>query len=255
MPDPNITLTTDFGTNSAYVAALKGAILSVNPAARLVDLSHQVPPQDVRHTAYFLEAAVPYFPPGTIHVVVVDPGVGSGRALLCIETAGQRLLAPDNGCWTFLPEPSAVYRLANARYWRHQVSDTFHGRDILGPAAGHVSLGVAPAQLGPRLADWVRIHEPQPRRSPDGWIGEVVYIDHFGNLITNLKGDVLAENANRVCVAGCEVAARGRTYSDVEPGCALTLISSGGHVEIAVNLGNAAQRLGAKVGAVVRIFV
>src|SRR5712692_570889 len=122
MPDPIVTLTTDFGEESPYVAAMKGVILGINPNARLVDLSHQIPPQVVRHAAFFLASAIPYFPPGVIHVCVVDPGVGSDRALLCVEVAGHRLLVPDNGCWTELANPSGqapiVIRLADPRYWR-----------------------------------------------------------------------------------------------------------------------------------------
>src|SRR5262249_9589719 len=122
MPDPLITLTTDFGEESPYVAAMKGVILGINPAARLLDLTHQVPPQDVRHAAFFLAGAVPYFPPGTIHLAVIDPGVGTARAALYVEADGQRLLAPDNGCWTSLLKPASpaprVIRLAEPRYWR-----------------------------------------------------------------------------------------------------------------------------------------
>src|SRR5689334_23663128 len=147
-----VTLTTDFGGGSSYVAAMKGALLTVNPAARLVDLSHDLPPQDLVATAYFLADALPWFPTGTIHVVVVDPGVGTERHLLCVEWRGQHLLVPDNGCWTALiadNERPTVHRLAERRFWRPEVSATFHGRDILAPVAGHLSLGVAPADLGP----------------------------------------------------------------------------------------------------------
>src|SRR5262245_1661250 len=130
MSHPLITLATDFGEASPYVAAMKGVILGLNPDARLLDLSHAIPPQDLRHAAFFLRSALPYFPPGTLHVVVVDPGVGTERAALCVEAAGQRLLAPDNGCWTewarTAPEPPRVWRLAEPRYRRAEVSATFH---------------------------------------------------------------------------------------------------------------------------------
>src|SRR5688572_122741 len=125
---------------------MKGVLLGVHPSVRILDLSHQIPPQDVRHAAFFLAAAIPYFPAHVLHVVVVDPGVGSERALLYVETDGHRLLAPDNGCWTELARaaarPPIVIRLAEPRYWRPEVSATFHGRDILAPVAGHLSLGV-----------------------------------------------------------------------------------------------------------------
>ena len=191
MADPIITLTTDFGEDSPYVAALKGVLLGLNPAARLVDLSHQIPPQDVRHAAYFLANALPYFPPGALHVVVVDPGVGSERALLYVELGGQKILAPDNGCWTLLPgaEGAAVgyIRLVQERPLAPDISATFHGRDILAPVAGHLSLGTIPEELGPPLEDWVRLEVPVPRSGLNRIAGEVVFIDHFGNLITPIS--------------------------------------------------------------------
>src|SRR5436305_6475893 len=166
MPDPIITLTTDFGEDSPYVAAMKGVILGINPAVRLVDLSHQIPPQDVRHAAFFLASAIPCFPLGVIHVVVVDPGVGTDRALLYVDVAGHRLLLPDNGCWTLLARqaerPPSVLRLAESRFWRQVVSATFHGRDILAPVAGHLSLGVEPPSLGPVATSWVELAFPEP---------------------------------------------------------------------------------------------
>src|SRR5262249_13282859 len=166
MSDPIITLTTDFGDESPYVSAMKGVILSVNPAARLVDLSHRVPPQDLRYTAFFLAASIPYFPPEAIHVVVVDPGVGTERALLYVEVENRRLLTPDNGCWTRLAEtasgPPTVIRLTQQRYWRQSVSATFQGRDILAPVAGHLSLGVPSATLGIPSAHWVRLEQNLP---------------------------------------------------------------------------------------------
>src|SRR5258708_2611532 len=146
MHDPIITLTTDFGEDSPYVAAMKGGILGINSCARLLDLSHQIPPQDVRHASFFLAAAIPYFPSDVLHVIVVDPGVGTDRALLYVVVQGHRLLVPDNGCWTELERgaigPPKVLRLAEQRYWRQEVSATFHGRDILAPVAGHLSLGL-----------------------------------------------------------------------------------------------------------------
>src|SRR5262249_13655783 len=192
MSHPLITLATDFGEASPYVAAMKGVILGLNPDARLLDLSHAIPPQDLRHAAFFLAGAVPYFPPGVIHVVVVDPGVGTDRALLHIDLGGHRLLAPANGCWTFLAErlgvAAVVPRLEEARYWRPEVSATFHGRDILAPAAAHLSLGVKPSELGPVMEKWVGLPWPAPTRTPDGWQGEVIFVDGFGNLISNIPG-------------------------------------------------------------------
>lgn len=257
MPDAIITLTTDFGEGSPYVAALKGVILATNPAARILDLSHHIPPQDLRHTAFFLAAAFPYFPAEVLHVVVVDPGVGSGRALLYVQTAGHRLLVPDNGCWTDLarndPAP-LVIRLAEQRYWRPCVSRTFHGRDILAPVAGHLSLGVDPRQLGPVVTEWVRL-DPRPVAArAEGWFGEVVFVDHFGNLITNLPGSLWREHGARVFVAEHEVLTRVATYAEAPAGTTVVLQSSTEVLEVAVTQGSAAALLQARVGTPVRVL-
>jgi S-adenosyl-L-methionine hydrolase (adenosine-forming) len=255
-----ITLTTDFGEDSPYFAALKGVILVTNPRARLLDLSHNIPPQEVRHAAFFLASAIPYFPRDVIHVVVVDPGVGSERALLYVEAGGHRLLVPDNGCWTPLsdlaPSPPRVRKLAEPRYWRSSVTATFHGRDILAPVAGWLSRGLNPELLGPSLTDWVRLEWPVPRLEPDRLAGEVLFVDHFGNLITNVPGEALAAFAGRpvrITVGPEEVRRRVRTYAEVEPGTTVALVSSGGLLEVAVNQGNAADRLRARVGTPVTV--
>jgi S-adenosyl-L-methionine hydrolase (adenosine-forming) len=260
MSDPLITLTTDFGEESPYVAAMKGVILGINPAARLVALTHQVPPQDVWYTLFFLAGAVPYFPAGTLHVVVVDPGVGSGRAILYVEVEGQRLLVPDNGCWTSLRKPRGpaprVIRLAKPRYWRRPVSATFHGRDIFAPVAAHLSLGVDPANLGPPVTEWAEASLPRPKLRPDRLAGEVVFVDHFGNLITNIPGKALARFAGspvRIRAAGHDVPRLIHTYSDVVPGELAALVSSAGTLEVAVYGGSAAKQLQAGVGAGVEV--
>lgn len=252
MADPIITLTTDFGEDSPYVAAMKGVILSINPAARLIDLSHQIPPQDVRHAAFFLAESIPYFPPEAIHVVVVDPGVGSERALLDVEVEAHRLLVPDNGCWTMLKSTSPrVIRLAERKYWRAEVSSTFHGRDILAPVAAHLSLGLDPTLFGPVVNSWEHLELAAARRLPDGVSGEVVFVDHFGNLITNIPAALVERPPTKLVVGGqkCADFTWERTYADAEPGHLLVLLSSSGLVEIAVTSGNAAMRLGVGVGA------
>src|SRR5262245_52323732 len=173
MADPIITLTTDFGEDSPYVAAMKGVILSINPVARVVDLSHQIPPQSISHAAFFLASAVPFFPAGVSHVVVVDPGVGTDRAILYVELNGHRLLVPDNGCWTLLARnassPPRVFRITQPRFWREAVSNTFHGRDIFAPVAGHLSLGAKPPDLGAPAENWVSWDMAEPRALTNGW--------------------------------------------------------------------------------------
>lgn len=258
MSEPIITLTTDFGEASPFVAAMKGVILGINPAARLVDLSHQIPGQDVRHADYFLAHAVPYFPADVIHVVVVDPGVGTNRKLLYVETNGHRLLVPDNGCWTQLArsgrQPPSVRWLAECQYWRQPVSNTFHGRDILAPVAAHLSLGLGPNLLGPPVTEWVRLQLVTPTidRNTKEVVGEVVFVDSFGNLITNIQADELAGLGDRPAEARLEdhrIPHWVKTYGEAAAGEAVALICSSGHLEIAVVQGSAAARLQAGVGA------
>jgi S-adenosyl-L-methionine hydrolase (adenosine-forming) len=257
MAEPFITLTTDFGTSAPYVAAMKGVILALNPEARILDLSHDIPPQDVRHAAYFLASALPHFPPEALHVVVVDPGVGGGRDILYVEVGAQRLLVPDNGCWTLLYEgrpPVRVIRLAERRFWRHTISNTFHGRDVFAPVAANLSLGLDPRKLGPSAANWVRLHRPTPTAGPAGIVGEVLFVDGFGNLVTNIPGEALARHAGVrwVKVADHDVPHFVHTYGEAEPGALVALVSSDGWLEVAVSQGNAARHLQAGVGTPVR---
>jgi S-adenosyl-L-methionine hydrolase (adenosine-forming) len=254
MTPPLITLTTDFGDESPYVAAMKGALLWVNPAARLVDLTHAIPPQDVRYASYFLAAALPYFPPQTLHVVVVDPGVGSERAILYAEVAGQRVLAPDNGCLTALftecGPPTNLRRVRASRYFRPEVSATFHGRDIFAPVAGHLSLGLDPAKLGPSVGDWVRLETPAPEITKDGICGEVAFVDHFGNLISNIPAEMVRDKPRCVRIGRRVIRqfAWVRTYAEARPGELALLVSSDGKMELAIAQGNAARRLRARPG-------
>lgn len=260
VPDATITLTTDFGNESPYVAAMKGSILAVNPAARILDLSHQIPPQDVRHAAFFLAAAIPYFPPSAIHVVVVDPGVGSERAILYVEVNGRPLLVPDNGCWTCIlgaDNPTQVICLSDRRYWRETVSNTFHGRDIFAPVAGHLSLGVNPKRLGIPATTWTRLEMPAPEQVGEGWRGEVVFIDHFGNLVTNIPGSAITPPLDLLRVGKARFRRRCRwvrTYAEAKAGALVVLVSSYGLVEVAIVQGDAARKLGARVGTPVEIW-
>src|SRR5581483_1382466 len=197
---------------------------------------------------------LPYFPAGCIHVVVVDPGVGTDRALLYVELGNLRMLVPDNGCWTELERTRrlqpAVIRLTEPAFWRASVSATFHGRDVLAPVAGHLSLGVNPNRLGAPVDQWIR-RESRPSRLETGrLVGEVVFVDHFGNLLTNLSAEALhtLPGPVRFTVGDRTVDQQVRTYAEAQAGTAVALISSSGHLEIAVSHGNAAQHLQAHVG-------
>lgn len=254
-----ITLTTDFGTKSPYVAAMKGVLLGINPSASLVDLTHEVPAQDIKYAGFFLAGALPYFPKSSVHLVVVDPGVGSRRAILCVDLAGCHLVGPDNGFWRPLgrklqAEPR-VYRLDDERWQLAEKSHTFHGRDRMAPLAGRLSLGFPPESLGERTNDWVDLDEPVPQVIGDELHGEVVFVDQFGNLVTNISSKYLQQIGTRfvVEIAGKKVHEFKRTYSDVAPGAALALLSSFNLLEIAICQGNAELFFSAGVGACVHL--
>lgn len=261
MTGPQVTLTTDFGSGSPYVAALRGVLLSVNPGARIVDLTHELPPQGVREAAFFLTQTVPYYAPGALHVVVVDPGVGTERAVLYIEAGRHAVVAPDNGCWTPLAEalggPRRVVRLTERRYWRPGVSDTFHGRDIFAPVAGWLTRGLEPDLLGPRADEWLRVALPSPVQAGDEVRGEVLFVDRFGNLITNIPRNLVdGEGAGpgaRVLLGDRAIEKRVRAYGEAPVGSLVWLISSAGTLEIAVNAGSAAVLTGAGVGTPVTV--
>ncbi len=254
---PIITLTTDFGLADGYVATMQGVILSIAPGATLVDLSHQVPPQDVRSGAFVLYQAVPYFPTDTIHVVVVDPGVGSQRRALAVHTSHGTFVAPDNGVLSYVLASADVHEaisLTNPDYQLPRVSTTFHGRDIFAPAAAHLAAGVLLNDLGPRAINLVRLGLPEPEVAPDGdLIAHVMHVDHFGNLILDvtarhLQADVTLE------VAGHTIEGLGRTFADVTPGDLVAYVgSSREHLEIAVRDGDAARETGLKIGDAVTI--
>jgi len=254
-----LALTTDFGTAGPYVAAMKGVILGINPDARLVDVSHEIAPHNIREAALCLSQVVPFFPPGTIHVVVVDPGVGSNRRLLCVRMRDQIFLAPDNGVLSWSARGNGTIErieLSESRFWRSEISSTFHGRDILAPAAAHLSLGITPSQLGRPAGDCEQLPWPEPSPIPGGLQGELLAVDRFGNLITNfVQPDfpVAARSTLRVVFGTTEIGPLVRTYSDVREGEFAVLVGSSGLVEIAVRNGNAAERLRAGPGTRVRV--
>lgn len=249
-----ITLTTDFGTGSPYVAAMKGVVLSINPAAVLIDITHAVPPQDVHAGAVVLEDTTRLFPAGMIHVAVIDPGVGTERRLIYAEIGPQRYVCPDNGLLSRLARrepPRLVVTLAEREHWRPQVSATFHGRDILAPVAARLSLGLDPKKLGPRQERLVSLAWPEVRRGPGAIEGSVLLVDSFGNLVTDIDEDMLAgvdPASVRVRCRGARVEGLARTYGDHQPGTLVALIGSTGRLEIALVGGSAAERIGGRGG-------
>ncbi|HET9982309.1 MAG TPA: SAM-dependent chlorinase/fluorinase [Longimicrobiales bacterium] len=251
---PRITLLTDFGTADGYVAAMKGVIASIAPAAVVEDAAHDLPPGDVHAAAWALGRYWRLYPPGTIHVVVVDPGVGSARRALAAEVAGRTLVAPDNGVGTWIFDeapPTRVVAIENPAFLRERVSRTFHGRDVFAPAAAHLAAGVPLVELGPPLGEVFRLEWPRLGFAPDTIRGEVVHVDRFGNLITNVTEDWASFGAVRV--AGVDLGRPRRTYADAEPGELLALMGSAGFLEVSVRDGSAAEQLGVGRGAPVEI--
>jgi len=250
-----VTLTTDFGLRDAYVAEMKGVMLGIAEAAHrplaLVDVTHDVERHDITEGALALEAAAPCFPAGTVHLAVVDPGVGTARRGLALAAGGHVFIGPDNGLFTpFLEDGEwRAFELVEADYRLPHVSRTFHGRDVFAPAAAHVASGVDPARLGPPLADPVRLAWPEVRAVAGAVAGAVVHADRFGNLITSIHARTLAPvNTDLVIrVGGHEVPLVG-TYGDLSVGRPGALIGSSGRLEIAVREGSAATLLRARRG-------
>jgi S-adenosylmethionine hydrolase len=255
-----ITLTTDFGPSSPYAAAMKGVVLSINPAATLVDLTHGIRPQDVAQAAVVLDDVAERFPPGTIHVAVVDPGVGTDRAIVYARIRGQQYVCPDNGLLSRLARRSAperIIRLENPAYWLTPVSATFHGRDIMAPVAAHLSLGLDPGLLGARADLAGRLDWPEPRQSADRIDGVVLEIDSFGNLITNITADLLAgrpTDGRAIVVCGIyETYGIYSAYAQNPQGTLIALIDSGGRLELAIVGENASRQLDIRVGTPVTV--
>ncbi len=262
-PPPIITLTTDFGARDAYVGVMKGVILGINPRASIVDLSHEVEPQAIAQGAFIIGSSHRFFPSGTIHVVVVDPGVGTSRKAVLLVTPAGRFLGPDNGVLTHVAEPGYVdgdglapgyeaYELSNRDLWLGPPSDTFHGRDVFAPVAAHLSLGVPHSEVGPRLSRLTLL----PRVTPawDGPVleGSVVHVDRYGNLVTDIpEGLLRGEGELVVQVRGRRIRGLSRSYAEAGP--LLAIVGSNATLEVAVRNGSAAEALGAGVGDAVGV--
>jgi len=244
---PLITLLTDFGTADSYVGEVKGVLLSRVHGAQLVDITHQAPPGDIRAGQYILSRVWHRFPQGAVHLAVIDPGVGTERRALAVEAEGHYFVAPDNGLLSCLPATAHFVSLPIPP----GAAPTFHARDVFAPAAAQLAHGASLTHLGQPITDPYRSPLPVPYHDRAGVVGEVVYVDRFGTLVSNIPGE-LVEPGVRVKVGGTEVGTLARTFGDVARGQLVALVGSGGTVEIAVRDGSAARLLGVGVGAEVR---
>ena len=264
-PPRVITLTTDFGTSDPYVGVMKGVILGINPNVQVVDITHAVPPQDIHEAAFLLHSAHRYFPKGTIHSIVVDPGVGSARRAIVCQTDTAYFVCPDNGILTYLLQEienetdqlGNVVAIQNQDYFLPQVSNTFHGRDIFAPVAAHLSLGVPLDNIGPPVQNLVQLPIQEPELSGNTLTGQIVKIDKFGNAITNISESTITDlesestgeiSAYEIRAGSVRLHRLNRAYAESEIGAPLAIIGSFGVLEIAVNGGNAAERLGLNRG-------
>lgn len=263
MSNPIITLTTDYGTNDHLVGTLKGVILKINPDVTIVDITHQVTPFDLLDGALAIGAAYSYFPARTIHVVVVDPGVGTARRPLLVTSENQYFVAPDNGVLSLVYErdPSVVVRHANVEhYYLQPLSNTFHGRDVFAPVAAWLSKSGQTASMGDVIEDYKKFGMPRPKETDGVLKGVVLRVDGFGNLVTNFRPEDLSEEARKdgkadLAVGTHPVPRLVSTFALGGAGEAVAYVGSSGYLEIAVNKGNAARSLGVGRGAPVTLSV
>jgi len=261
-----ITILSDFGGDDEYVGVMKGVILSICPSVSIVDITHQIDPQDIVQAAYLIPASYRFFPEGTVHLIVVDPGVGGQRDILALAHAGHVFIAPDNGVLTLLmnrEKSDTIVRIRNADYFIKPVSDTFHGRDIFAPIGAHIVNGTRLEELGTKtdIEDLVHLEDLNCQLSETGeLVGKIVSIDRFGNLITNIDSNTLMEYRKtdpnsrlQVCISSHAITGLSRTYANADPSSPLALIGSRNHLEIAVNGGSAKQYFKAHKGDVVRV--
>jgi S-adenosylmethionine hydrolase len=246
-----ITLTSDFGLKDPYVAEMKGVILTINPQATIIDVTHSVEKFDIRVGAFVLGSAAPYFPKDTIHLAVIDPDVGTERRAILIQTKRGFFVGPDNGVLMLAAQNQGIehlYELSNPKFMLPKVSSTFHGRDVFAPAAAHLDRGVKPSEFGPEITDAATIKFPSVERRNSSLIGEVWHIDDFGNIITNISQNDLPQNrvVNVKLPGVLQKISFGKTYSNAKPNEPLALIGSHGFLEIALNQGNAAEKFQAK---------
>ncbi len=248
-----ITLTSDFGLKDPYVAEMKGVILTINPESLIVDITHDIEKFNIGVAAFTLASAASYFPKGTIHLAVIDPGVGTQRRPILVQTKSGFFIGPDNGVLMLAAQSQGVkrtYELSNPNLMLTKISNTFHGRDIFAPAAAYLDKGVKPDEFGPEIENPVLLRFAAVKRSTGALTGEVLFVDGFGNIITNIqKKDMLGSKTLNIKLNEVSLKLKfGKAYAEAEPGEPIVLVGSSGFVEITVNLGNAARKLNAKVG-------
>lgn len=261
MPKPVITLTTDFGLQDYYVGALKGVMLNIAPTVRLVDISHDIPPQDIMAGAWVMQNAAPLYPENTVHLVVVDPGVGTDRKAIALKIEDHYFVGPDNGIFSLLAKNNAfrAVHLTNEDYWQSAPSNTFHGRDIFAPVAAHLSAGVDLTELGDPIDKLETYRWASPIADKDGLQGWILHIDKFGNLITNLSAstieEVVGEKDVKIYVGNTILTEIVTTFGNVIEGEPAAYIGSSGMLEIAINKGDAREMLGIKKGAQISLVL
>jgi S-adenosyl-L-methionine hydrolase (adenosine-forming) len=244
-----VTFTTDFSTRDWFAGTVHGIIASISPATSVIPVTHDIPPQDIRAAAFVLGAACAYFPPGTIHVAIVDPGVGSTRKAIAVKTVRYIFLGPDNGIlsWALRNEEAFEIReLSNHKLFLQHPSHTFHGRDIFAPVAAHLAKGMKFSQIGPVLRSYAELPWPEPKRYGSQIRGEIIYFDHYGNAITNIPAELTPDNAI-ITLKGRRVPLV-QSYASVPQGKLLAIIGSHNYLEIAINTGSAQNELRLLIG-------
>ena len=261
MASPIVTLTTDFGLSDHYVGVMKGVILGICPKAQIVDISHEVTAHEINEGAYTIAQAWRYFPKKTVHVVVVDPGVGSTRRPILMEAAGHYFLAPDNGILAGIYETGKhkIRLVSNDRYFLKPVSQTFHGRDIFAPVAAHIAAGVPAARMGKLIEDYLKPQSGKPHRSGKRtWTGQILKIDRFGNLITSFHSadfPHLPRQNFTMTIGPVETSMLVRNYMECGPGELFVIEGSGGYYEVSLSQGSAARQIRCEVGAAVELLL
>ena len=261
MTTPIVTLTTDFGLSDHYVGVMKGVILGICPRAQVVDISHGVAPFEILEGAYLIAQAYRYFPKKSVHVVVVDPGVGTSRRPILVEAAGQYFVGPDNGVLSLVysQEKAKVRLIAGDQYFRKPVSRTFHGRDIFAPVAAHLAAGVPPSKMGKPIEDYLRPTFEKPQRAGKRtWVGRILKIDRFGNIVTNFHVNEFPDLDRKdfsLAVGPVQISVLAHNYAECGPGELFLIQGSTGYLEVSVSQGSAAKQIGCETGAPAELMI